>query len=158
MPAYAFVHHATSEYRLVRLQGHPVYLSPEAAADKPLLDRVVAKLDTDLARIHALLPPAAMRPLAELAVWVEHDNPQTPGMTYHPSEGWLRQNGYNVDKAKCVELGNLRHFLDWAADQPFMVLHELSHAYHDRVLGFEHATVRWAFDLAVAGHRYEAVA
>lgn len=153
--AAGFVHHPTAKFRLTQVQGHPVYLSPDV--DPTLLARALPKLDADLAKIHSILPRNAIARLTGTAFWIERDNPGTPGMTYHPSEQWLRQNGYNPDKARGIEIGNLRHFLDWSADQPFMVLHELSHAFHDRVLGFDHATVRWAFDLAVASKRYEAV-
>ena len=157
LPACGFIHHRTPEYSFVRVQGHPVYISPEAAGDKVLVNRVTAKLDSDLKNIHAILPARAMSQLAGLAFWVEQDNPETPGMTYHPSAAWLQEHGYNTDKAGGIEIGNLRHFLDWRADQPMMVLHEVSHAYHDQVLGFDHVTVRWAYDNAVSSHRYESV-
>jgi dipeptidyl-peptidase-4 len=38
-----------------------------------------------------------------------------------------------------------------------MVLHELAHAYHDRVLGFDHDQVRAAYERAVAAASYESV-
>ncbi|HWZ34481.1 MAG TPA: hypothetical protein VNX18_24250 [Bryobacteraceae bacterium] len=157
LPVFGFVHHATAEYKLIPVQGHAVYLSPEAVADGALLEQVVAKLDSDLAMIQGLLPKAAVGELVNVAFWIEHDNPETPGMTYHPNPVWLKEHGYNTDKAKSIEIGNLQNFLDWHREQPFFVLHELSHAYHDRVLGNDNPTIRRAYELAVASHKYESV-
>ena len=38
-----------------------------------------------------------------------------------------------------------------------MLLHELAHAYHDRVLGFDHAGILAAYKAAVDGKKYESV-
>jgi hypothetical protein len=69
----------------------------------------------------------------------------------------LTKNGYNPDKARAVELGNAARFLEWSLDQPWMVLHELAHAYHDQVLGYEHGEIRSAFQQAKDGGAYESV-
>ena len=151
------VHHPTSDYRLLEVRGHPVYVSPEAAASAKLLEAVLARLDANLKTVHETLPSPAGKALAKLPFWIERDNPDVPGMTYHPSAAWLSAHGYNPDKARCVEIGKLENFLDWQKIQPSMTLHEMSHAFHDQRLGFDHMTVKWAFDLAVASHRYESV-
>src|SRR5690606_25834878 len=66
---------------------------------------------------------------------------------YHPSEGWLVANGYSPRLAKCVHLPvaadlatsrNIR-------EQPWVILHELAHAYHDQELGFDEPRVKHAF-------------
>jgi hypothetical protein len=153
-----FVHHSTGDYRPTDVQGHVVYISPEAAADAALLQPALARLDSDLIAIHTLLPLKAVAALLKVPFWVEHDNPETPGMTFHPSREWLQAHGYNIAKAECIEIGNLRNFVEWHREQPFMVLHELAHAFHHRVLGVQNATIRAAFDAAVTSRRYESVA
>ena len=40
---------------------------------------------------------------------------------------------------------------------PCFVLHELAHAYHDRVLGFDHAEIQAAYERAKAAGIYENV-
>jgi Mlc titration factor MtfA (ptsG expression regulator) len=40
---------------------------------------------------------------------------------------------------------------------PDFVLHELAHAYHDRVLGFDHGEIRAAYEAAKASGRYDRV-
>lgn len=56
--------------------------------------------------------------------------------------------------AKAVEIGSPERFVQWSQQQPWMVLHELAHAYHDRVLGFDHARIRGAFERAQAEPRW----
>jgi hypothetical protein len=41
--------------------------------------------------------------------------------------------------------------------QPWVILHELAHAYHDRVLGFDHEEIRQAYDRAVENKLYDTV-
>ena len=121
------------------------------------MDRVIAKLNSDLGTIHSLLPGAALAKIAKVSFWIEHDNSDVPGLTFHQSSDWLKSHDYNTDKATCIEIGNLENFLSWHAEQPVIVLHELSHAYQDRVLGNDNPTIRQAYDSAVSSHRYESV-
>jgi hypothetical protein len=85
------------------------------------------------------------------------DDGHAPCAEYHVSEDFLRSHGYNPAKAKAVEIGNARRFLDWSKDQPAMVLHELAHAYHDQVLGYDQAAIKAAHQRAAESKRYDAV-
>ena len=78
-------------------------------------------------------------------------------MCYHESREWLSTHGVNPDKTGAVELANPETFLAWTLDQPWMVLHELAHGYHQRFLGPDHAGIRRCFEQAVAGKTYESV-
>lgn len=50
---------------------------------------------------------------------------------FHPSEFWLAQNGYILEKTKAIEISNIKNFINWTnKNQPFLVLHELAHGYH----------------------------
>ena len=60
------------------------------------------------------------------------------------------KNGYTPDKAKAVDLGSATDSSQ-TKRQPSMVLHELAHAYHDRVLGFGHERIRDAYDAGREG-------
>lgn len=83
---------------------------------------------------------------------MERDN---PGMTmnYHGR----RNTGINPDKRGAIEINSMRKYLNTVVTKPFIVLHEMLHAYHDRVLEFDDAVVKWAFDLAVKSHRQESI-
>jgi len=152
-----FVHHPTADYKLIQVQGHPVYLSPETVADGALMNAVISQLSADLSVISTVLPKAALTQLAHVPFWVEHDNPDVASIEFHSSSAWLQNHGYNLDKAKSIEIGNPSNFLAWHADQPFMTLHELAHAYQDRVSLYSHVKLMNAYLLAVSSHKYESV-
>src|SRR5262249_34173161 len=84
--------------------------------------------------------------------------PHHPCMCYHPSAGWLKENGMNPAKARAVEIANARNFLGWTINQPWMVLHELAHGYHDQVLGFDLEDVKTRYQAAGGSKTYEEVA
>lgn len=64
-------------------------------------------------------------------------NTKRGGGVYHPSEAWLLENGYIPEKEKAVEICNVSDFNYLTTlNQPYLLLHELAHAYHDRVLDF----------------------
>jgi hypothetical protein len=83
-------------------------------------------------------------------------NKTTGAAQYHPSQSWLTSNGYIAQKAKCVEISNITNFVNWTnQNQPYMVLHELAHAYHHRVLNFNSAVINNAFSNAVNQNLYK---
>lgn len=82
-------------------------------------------------------------------------NTTTGAAQYHPSESWLIANGYIPEKAMCVEISNITNFINWTnQNQPYMVLHELAHAYHHRELNFNNATITNAFNNAISNNLY----
>ena len=64
---WAAGNHSTAEYGYAKLQGHGVYLSPEAMSEQALMNQVLVRLDADLKKIHELLPPAAMQALKDVS-------------------------------------------------------------------------------------------
>lgn len=82
-------------------------------------------------------------------------NTTTGAAVYHPSLAWLIQNGYIPEKAQCVEISNITNFVNWThQNQPYMVLHELAHAYHHRVLNFNDPTITAAYQNAINQNLY----
>jgi hypothetical protein len=114
-------------------------------------------LDDHLFRITRAVPARALAKLRKVPIWVELAHPRHACMCYHPSARWLKQHGMNPAKARGVELANCRNFLAWTHQQPWMVLHELAHAYHDQVLGFDHAGVRACYQEAMRNKLYDRV-
>ncbi len=125
--------------------------------NRDLGERTLRLLDDHLYRITRVVPPEAVARLRKVTIWVEVAEPHHPCMAYHPSADWLREHHMNPRKAGCVELANATNFLSWTRDQPWMVLHELAHAYHDQVLGFDHPGIREAYEEAVRSKTYESV-
>jgi hypothetical protein len=150
VPTSAYVERVVEGWT-VRVNRHLV------EEQKELGDRALGLLGRKLAEIDATLPVAAVRRLREVPIWLGVDDGHAPCAEYHPNRRWLVDNGYNPDKAKCVEIGNATRFVEWSTTQPSMVLHELAHAYHDRVLGSDDARIRTAFERAKRSGRYEKV-
>jgi hypothetical protein len=105
------------------------------------------------------VPAPSVAKLQKVRLWVEDREPHHPCMAYHPDPGWLRDHGMNPDKARCVEIANARNFLKWTHEQPWMVLHELAHAYHHQFLddGFENPEVAGAYRKAMDAKAYASV-
>lgn len=114
-------------------------------------------LDLQLYQVVRAVPARVLARLREVPIWLQADHEGVACACYHPSREWLVEHGFNPDKARAVEIGNVAAFLDWTHEQPWMVLHELMHAYHHRVLGYDHAGIREAFEAARDSGAYEAV-
>jgi hypothetical protein len=154
----AFVHSPTAEYKKLQLAGFTVLVSPAVMADARSAEQALGLLETKLREVKRVVPAQALEKIARTQVWVERDNPDVMGAVYHPSAEWLKDHGYNPDKEKGVEIGNIRNFVDWATrTQPMMVLHELAHAYHHQVVGYADKRVRAAFDAATKSGAYDKV-
>ena len=138
----------TADYRRETVRGWTVRVHPDLAADAELRSRVVELLDSHLYRIGRVVPSQALAKLKQVPIWLEKDHGKFECACYHPSRAWLSDNGVNPDKAKAVEIADARNFLDWTREQPWMVLHELAHAYHDRELDFDRADVVEAYEAA----------
>lgn len=76
---------------------------------------------------------------------------------YHPDAGWLRDNKRDPGMAKGVEFTDVLEFESERRRMPNFALHELAHAYHDRVLSFDEPRIRRAFIKAEAGGTYNNV-
>jgi hypothetical protein len=60
------------------------------------------------------------------------------------SAQWLKENGYNPDKARSVEVTNAPNFVKWSqTGQPWMLPHELAHGYHDMYSASTIKLSRW---------------
>jgi hypothetical protein len=134
-----------------------VHKSLLARAQKDLCDATLKELGHQLYEITRVVPAEALTKLRKVPIWVELAHPRHPCMCYHPSADWLREHLMNPDKAGAVEIANAKTFLDWTHQQPWMVLHELAHAYHFRVLGEDHAEIQACYEQAVASKKYESV-
>ncbi len=149
----------TDRYEPRQIEGWRVLVHRDFLAQQPALaDETLKLLAFQLYQIARRVPPGPLAKLRKITIWVEAAEPHHRCMAYHPSAEWLRAHGMNPDKAKCVEIANARNFLDWTLDQPWMVLHELAHGYHDQFLGgYGNPELRAAYDRAMQAKRYEAV-
>ena len=146
-----------AEYEIQDVHGWTVLVNPDLDANQQLKEDTLVLLDDHLYRITRTIPSPALDRLRDIEIWVELDMHETKCMCYHVSEDWLIPNGYNPDKEGTVEVGNARAFLDWTQGQPWMVLHELAHGYHDQVFGYDDPVILAAWQAKVDQGDYEEV-
>jgi hypothetical protein len=150
----------TADYESKRIEGWTVLVNKAFLKSEPSLsERTLTLLRAQLYQIVRRLPAKPVAKLREIRIWVEERESHHPCMAYHPDAGWLRDHGMNPEKARSVEVANARNFLTWTLEQPWMVLHELAHGYHDQFLlgGYENAEIRAAYDRAMAAKLYDSV-
>ena len=116
-------------------------------------------LQAQLAEIVRVVPAPAVAKLREVPLWFSPQYPGTNGgAEYHPDAGWLRDNGRDPAMAKGVEFSNISRFAKEMERMPNFALHELAHAFHDRVLTFTQPEILAAFTSAKAAGTYDRVA
>lgn len=123
-------------------------------------DEALRLLAGQLEELVEQVPSEAVEKLREVPLYVSPPYPGFgPRAEYHPDAGWLRRNGRDPAMAQGVEFTNVDSFEAECRRMPALVLHELAHAYHDRVLpgGHANATVKEAYERARASGRYEQV-
>lgn len=148
----------TSNYEVRQIEGWKVYVNKRLLrAEGDVASETLKLLETKLYEINRVVPRPALDRLHEVAIWLELEDKQFECGCYHPSRKWLVEHGVNPDKARSVEIANAANFLRFSLDQPSLVLHELAHAYHHRVLGYDNAEILAAYRRAVESKSYESV-
>jgi hypothetical protein len=150
----------TANYLIRKVEGWTVLVHPKLAKDQPaLLDKAIEHLGQQLHQLKRVVPAAAVSQLQAVKIWIEDFHPLHPCMCYHPDTGWLKGKHCNPDKARGVEIANPKNFLAWTKDQPYMVLHELAHAFHHQLLpdGYDNADVRKAYVRMKESKKYDEV-
>ncbi len=125
------------------------------APNELLSTRALKFLEAKLVEIKAVVPTERVEDLQKVTIVLDLNCGKLQAMQYHPDAGWLKANGYSTELAKCVHLPQ-------AADvptrrnineQPWVILHELAHAFHDQVLDFDEPTIVAAYEqFKTSGH------
>ena len=103
-------------------------------------------LANHLQRIKYILPREKVGELQKLPIALDLDH-RLGNMQYHPARGWLMANRHDPRLVKHVHIPRAKALLDrhmWAK-HPYVVLHELAHAYHDQVLSFNNKDIIAAY-------------
>jgi hypothetical protein len=105
-------------------------------------------LENKLADIKVVVPEDRLKKLQAVTIVLDLSHGKLTSMQYHPSAGWLKSNGYSTDLEKCVHIPRAADLATKRNinEQPWVILHELAHAYHDQVLGFEEPRIREAYE------------
>ena len=148
------------EHSPVKLQGWTLQFDKRllSGKHKPVGDQVRRMIDGKLFEITLLVSASRLKHLRDVPIWVDLDHPLRTAQ-YHPGAKWLRDHGHDPEMVKAVHIPDAGRLISLikSNDQPAVMLHELAHAYHDRVLGFAYGPIRKAWDKIVASKKYEKV-
>lgn len=145
----------TRQFDATEIEGWKVYVNRRLKNERQAIGAVALELlRVQLWRVAHRVPAAQLAELRKVAIWL--DDTDGPAQ-YHPDKQWLVEHGFNPDKAKSVDIRDPDDFVAWSRDQPWMVLHELAHAYHDQVLGFDEPRIRARYEEAVESKKYDRV-
>jgi hypothetical protein len=148
----------TAAYHSRDLRGFALLVHPDVFEHPADAAAMFEELEAQLKQIEQVVPQPALKQLQKVRLWIEWEAKPDGAAEFHVSPEWLKDNGYNPDKVLNVEINNCRNFVKWSQDgQPWMMLHELAHAYHHRVMKHAHAELDAAFDAAKNEKIYESV-
>lgn len=143
------------------IEGWTVAVDPLLLAEEHADEgkKALEALANHLQRIKYIVSAERVADLQKLRIWIELKNAGLRNMQYHPDKGWLITHGQDPRLAKHVHIPIAKQLLDrkmWAK-HPYVVLHELAHAYHDQVLSFDQAEIVASYNAAKKKGIYEKV-
>jgi hypothetical protein len=112
-------------------------------------------LEAKLIDIQAVVGQERLKALKSVNIVLDLTHGSLRSMQYHPSPDWLEEHGYSRDLAKCVHITDAADFARTRQvnEQPWAILHELAHAYHDQVRGFEDPRIQEVYEkYKLSGH------
>ncbi len=143
------------------IEGWKVHVEPVLleGAHGELGARSMKMLENHLERVALLMPEGRLKEMRTLEIWIEQDHPELKSMQYHPSRRWLVSHGHDPRLTKKVHIPRAKNLLSrqQMVKHPAVVLHELAHAFHDQILGFDHPEIIKIFKRAKESGKYEKV-
>jgi len=143
------------------IEGWTVHVDPALLAGPHRVEgeRALTMLANHLQRISILVPAGPLERLRQAEIWIERRHPTLESKQYHPSRDWLLAHGHDPRLAKKVHVPRAADLLsrEQLLKHPAVILHELAHAYHDQVLGFDHPEIVAAHERARSAGIYDRV-
>src|SRR6516162_9901240 len=155
-------------YERREIEGFTVYVNKQVL--KQPFDRwgrqPLSVLERELNDLRRILVPRIVSVLQEVPIWAEWDvndkiNPGAIARYYGGSAEGLVKLGGDARKANCVEVLTLRRLGEirqpGTALQQVVILHEMAHAVHHRLLGWYNPELTATFQQAVDRKLYDEV-
>lgn len=130
-----------------------------AAPHEELGAKALRLLGDRLYEIALITPADRLEKLRAVPIWLDLAHGDLRSMQYHPDAGWLKSHDYSEKLAKGVHIPIASQFASprHHRQQPWAVLHELAHAYHDRELSFEEPKIKAAWQRTVDAGKWQSV-
>jgi hypothetical protein len=148
-------------YERIYKSGFEILVSEFALQKhKAATDSALMALDADLNRISTLgIKKSALAALKGVRIFLEWDaGYPIPNPQVHPSEDWLIQNGSFPEKARQLDIPNMRMYVNLRnQNQPLVILHELTHTYHHRLNDDQRKLITERYSNAMQKKLYQSV-
>lgn len=146
-------------HRLAPMEGWTVQVDTtfDKEENRELRQNTLRVVSNQLYHLRTLLAAERVAELQKIPIRLDVHNETLVQAQYHPSAGWLKDHGHPPECTKVVHIPRAKYFLDrrHQSQQPYVLLHELAHAYHDQVLSFEHPAVLAAYERAKKDELYD---
>ncbi len=135
-----------TSHTLRKIEGWTVRMDDRLlhTPNEALGQQALNALQFNLADIVLLMQRDRVEKLQKVIIQLDLSHGALDNMQYHPNGQWLTERGYSATLEKCVHIpvaGMLvkpsHHHV-----QPWCVLHELAHSYHDQLLGFDEPRIK----------------
>ena len=125
--------------------------------DADLGKRTLKILTSRLFDVKMAVSAPKVQRLQQVHIWLDRTHGELTSAQYHPGAAWLKSHGYDERMVKCVHIPDAREYasVNHQRVQPWSILHELAHAYHDQVLDFENAEIKAAWKAFKEGGKYQ---
>jgi hypothetical protein len=127
------------EHRIQEIEGWKVHVDTSLleGEHKETGDLALRIVSQRLHQIALRLPAGPVAKMREVPIYLDRNHP-LGNAHYHPSADWLEERGYDPAMAKAVHITGAASLIREARspNAGSVLLHELAHAYHERVLGF----------------------
>ena len=119
-------------------------------ANNALGRRAINLLTGKLLQISIALPQNRLKQLRGVTFFLDLNHGQRITQ-YYPDSKWLRQHDYDPAMARSIHIPNAAKFVRLIEGdrQPWVMMHELAHAFHDQQIGFDAPRVMSAFKRSV---------
>ncbi len=146
-----------TSHTLRKLEGWTVRVDERLLHEpnEALGQHALASLQSRLADIVLVMQPERLQKIQQVIIQLDLSHGTLNNMQYHSGAQWVADHGFSADLVKCVHIPiasmlispNHHHI------QPWCVLHELAHAYHDQVFGFDEPRIKAAWQhYKASGH------
>ena len=142
------------------VEGWTVRVEKKLLDQDPILaDQALSLIEMQLRDLVWVLPPKRIAELRGVKIVMDLDRPGIRGLQYHPDLNWLKKGGHSLYLHKVAHIPQARSYVNLKKSnvQPWVMLHEMAHAWHDQIITFKDPEILAAFHSAVESKKYEEV-
>lgn len=121
-------------YSKIVIEGNQVYLSSDLTSKVKKSNATVDFLRSKLQAIYRNTPRKHHPFFKSIKIWIEDETQNVHRLVYYPSGKKVHGVGNDPRKARSIVIHNAESYLATAKNQPWILLHEFSHAYFHQIL------------------------